>query len=52
MQSIRIVTMNPEDLTREFVYECHNPETALGIISGTMEACVNTGWSIKSMEMI
>jgi hypothetical protein len=51
MQAIRIVTMNPEGLTQEFVQECHNPETALAIIQGTMQGCVSTGWSIKELEV-
>ena len=51
MQSIRIVTMSPEDLTQEFVFECHNTETALAIIEGTMQGCLNTGWSIKELSV-
>jgi hypothetical protein len=51
MQSLRIVTMNPEQLTQEFSFECHTPETALAIIQGTMQGCVNTGWSIKEFEV-
>lgn len=51
MQAIRIVTLSPEGLTQEFVQECHNPETALAIIQGTMQGCVNTGWSIKEFEV-
>ena len=52
MQSLRIVTMSPEQLTQEFVFECHNAETALAIVEGTMQGCTNTGWTIKEFQVV
>ena len=51
MQSLRIVTMSPEQLTQEFVFECHSAETALAIVEGTMQGCTNTGWTIKEFQV-
>ena len=52
MQSLRIVTMSPEQLTQEFVFECHSAEIALAIVEGTMQGCTNTGWTIKEFQVV
>lgn len=49
MQSIRIITLNPEGAEREFVYECHNNDTAMAVVQGTLNACNTTGWTLKEV---
>jgi hypothetical protein len=50
MKSIKIITVNADGLSHEFVQECDSPELALAIISGTIKGCESSGWFIKSME--
>lgn len=49
MQSIRLVTLNPNNEEREFVYECHNNDTAMAIVQGTLKGCNETGWTLKEV---
>jgi len=51
MQSMRVVTMSPQGLEQEFVYECHNEATALAIIEGTSKACKGSGWYVKEFQV-
>ena len=51
MQSMRVVTMSPQGLEQEFVYECHNETTALAIIEGTSKACKDSGWYLKEFQV-
>jgi hypothetical protein len=52
MQSMVIITKNPEGLIQEFSYECNNEATALALIDGTLKGCKETGWSLISMQAI
>lgn len=50
MQSLKIITLNPEGAEREFVFECHNNDTAISIVQGTLKGCNETGWTLKEVS--
>lgn len=50
MQSIRIITVNPQNMEQEFVFECHNNDTAIAVVQGTLEGCKSTGWTLKEVS--
>jgi hypothetical protein len=52
MQSVLIKTMHMETgNTHEFAYECHNEETLISIIKGTLSGCAPQGWAMTGMEV-
>ena len=52
MQSMKVITLNPQNEIREFVYQCESESVALAIVEGTLSACSNTGWTLKSFELV
>lgn len=52
MKTMKVITLNPQNETREFVYQCETHSVALAIVEGTLNACNNTGWTLKSFELV
>lgn len=52
MKTMKVITLNPQNETREFVYQCETHSVALAIVEGTLSACNNTGWTLKSFELV
>lgn len=50
MQSIKIITVSPDNFEQEFVFECHSNDTAIAVVQGTLEGCKSTGWTLKEVS--